>query len=163
MNYQKFTTLLKNQASSLSYGRQLEFAITISKKLCFDYQKFFEVYQWGDPDLLMDAINLCQLAAESNIDKAKVKTFITKVESITPDMDDFGTEIVSYALNASASVHETLEFLVDRDSIHIYNIGTYYTDTTDFKIQEEGTLTDRQISNHPAMIEAWNYILELTK
>ena len=78
-------------------------------------------------------------------------------------MDDFGSEIGSYALNSSAAVYETLEFITDKDKTHIYNIATYYTDTIDFKIQEERTLTEEAIENHPLMIEAWNFVIEQTK
>jgi hypothetical protein len=78
-------------------------------------------------------------------------------------MDDFGSELGSYALNASASVYETLQFITDKDCTHIYSIATYYTDTIDFKIQEEKELTQFEIENHPRMIEEWNFVLEQTK
>jgi hypothetical protein len=45
-------------------------------------------------------------------------------------MDDFGSSVLgSYALNASASVCESLEFLLDNNKDHIVNVATYYTDT----------------------------------
>lgn len=78
-------------------------------------------------------------------------------------MDDFGNELGSYALNASAAVYESLEFIIDQDKTHIYNIATYYTDTIDFKIQEDRELSDLEIENHPLMIEAWNFIIEQTR
>ena len=164
MNYRDFIRILKNQTTSQLYKEQLHFAILICKKLYFDYQKFTEKYQWGDADLLMDAINLCQQSIENYANISQIKELLPKINSITPDMDDFGSDYLgSYALNASASVYETLEFIIDQDKTHIFNIGTLYTDTIDFKIQEDKELTQLEIENHPRMIEAWNFIIEQTK
>jgi uncharacterized protein YjaG (DUF416 family) len=163
MNYREYTAILKHQTSSLVYQPQLKFAILICEKLYFDYQKFSELEKWGDPTLLMDAINVCQQVLENSVDIGRVKALIPKIDLITPDMDDFGSELGSYALNASAAVYETLEFITDRDQTHIYNIATYYTDTIDFKIQEVKQLTELEIENHPLMIEAWNFIIDQTK
>jgi uncharacterized protein YjaG (DUF416 family) len=163
MNHQEYTTLLKSNTFTLAYKPQLKFAVLICKKLYFDYQKFTEVYNWGDANLLMDAILICEQAIENAIDINQVKELLPKIESIAPDMDDFGSELGSYALNASASVYETLQFIADKDSKHIYSIATYYTDTIDFKIQEGKELTQLEIENNPLMIEAWNFVLEETK
>jgi len=164
MNYRDYITILKNQINSQPYKEQLHFALMICKKLYFEYQKFADKYQWGNADLLMDAINICQQAIENSADLTRIKELLPEIDSITPDMDDFGSDYqASYALNASASVYETLEFIKDQDKTHIYNIATYYTDTIDFKIQEAKDLTDLEIENHPLMIEGWNFIIEQTK
>lgn len=163
MNYRDYTTLLKSQTSSLAYHPQLQFAVLICKKMYFDYQKFTEAESWGDADLLMDAINVCQQALENSVDIEKIQSLLPKIDLIIPDMDDFGNELGSYALNASAAVYESLEFIIDQDKTHIYNIATYYTDTIDFKIQEDRELSDLEIENHPLMIEAWNFIIEQTR
>ncbi len=164
MNYRDYIKILKDQTNSQPYKEQLHFALMISKKLYFEYQKFVDKYRWGDADLLMDAINLCQQAIENSGDLTRIKKLLPKIDSIIPDMDDFGSDHqASYALNASISVYETLEFIKDQDKTHIYNIATYYTDTIDFKIQEDLELTELEIENHPLMIEAWNFIIEQTK
>jgi uncharacterized protein YjaG (DUF416 family) len=163
MNYQEFTSILKTQIFSQPYLAQLRFAILICKKLFFDYQKFTEIYNWGNADLLMDAIKLCENAIDNSVDVNYVKDLMPRIDVITPHMDDFGSEISSYALNASASVYETLAFIIDKDKTHIYNIATYFTDTIDFKIQEERDLTEDEIAGHPLMIEAWNFVIEQTK
>lgn len=163
MNYQEYISLLKIQTSSRPFQRQLEFAVMICKKLYFDYKDFVEVEQWGDADLLMDAINICSRVIAQSPDIAQIKELIPKIDLITPHMDDFGNNMGSYALNASAAVYETLEFIIDQDNTHIFNIGNYYTDTIDFKIQEEKDLSQQEIENHPLMIEAWNFIVNETK
>jgi uncharacterized protein YjaG (DUF416 family) len=164
MNYQEFTTILKSQTATQPYEPQLKFAVMICKKLYFEYQKFTEVFHWGDANVLKNAITVCEQAIEKPADVALIKTLLPKIDLITPDMDDFGSsELGSYALNACTSVYETLQFIIDQDKTHIYNIATYYTDTIDFKIQEGKELTRVEIENHPQMIEAWNFVIDQTK
>lgn len=163
MNYQEYVTTLKNQTVNQPYEDQLKFAVLISQKLYPDYQKFYEIYKWGDPDLLSDAIRICQNALANLSDINQVNILVPKIDLIIPSMDDFGSELSSYALNASSAVYETLQFIIDKNKKHIYNIATYYTDTVDFKIQEEKELTDYEIETHPVMLEAWNFILQQTK
>ncbi|GAO41780.1 DUF416 family protein [Flavihumibacter petaseus] len=165
MNYQEYVSALRRQAYALPYIRQLAFAVLICKKLYPEYAKFVEAYQWGDADLLMDAIIVCQSRLDSNGNEpSDIAELIPKIDAIVPDTDDFGGDYLgSYALNASVSVNETLEFILDRDSEHIINIATYYSDTVDFRIHEENELIDLQISQHPVMIEAWNFILAETR
>ena len=164
MNYQDFTKTIQNQISLLTQKRQLELALKVCKELFFEYQRFSETFNCGDPDLLLDGINLSEKALISEIDSSKIRALMLKIDTVTPDMDDFGSsELGSYALNASASVYETLEFLMDHDKIHIINIATYYTDTIDFKIQEEAELTEEEIDNHPLMTKARHFLLAETK
>lgn len=163
MNYKGYIKTLENQISFQSFENQLKFAVLISQKLYFDYQRFYEVYKWGDSGLLIDAIMVCQKAVDNQLDINHIKALIPKIDLIIPDMDEFGSVLSSYALNASAAVYETLQFIIDRDGSHIFNIATYYTDTIDFKIQEEKDLTEEEIEKNLVMIEAWNFVLEETK
>ncbi|MFL5742616.1 MAG: DUF416 family protein [Flavisolibacter sp.] len=163
MNHRDFIELLKQQTSTLDYEYSLKFSILICKKLYFDYKRFTEVENWGNADLPMDAINFCQKVLQSPIESINAKILLTEVELITPDTEDFGSELGSYALNASAAVYETLRFILDRDTTHIYNIATYFTDTIDFKIQEQKELNEIEIEKHPAIIEAWNFVIDQTK
>lgn len=87
-----------------------------------------------------------------------MKEILPKVDNITPNTEDFGN--ASYALNACSAVYETLEFLINKDQKHILNIGSYLTDTIDFKIQEDDELSEVQIDNHPMMIEARKFLIE---
>jgi uncharacterized protein YjaG (DUF416 family) len=154
MNYRDFIELLKQQTSTQKHE---------SEKLYVDYKRFSEIENWGNADLLMDAINVCQQALQNSIDNSKIKELLPQIDSITPHMDDFGSELGSYALNASAAVYETLQFILDNDNTHVYNIATYYTDSIDFKIQEEKELTEVEIEKHPLMVDAWNFVIEETK
>ena len=147
------------QSVNTSPDKQILLAIAVCKQLFFDYQKFTKENNWGNPDLLLDAINLAENFQAS--DEQKIKDLLPQIHDNCPDSEDFGN--ASYAINASSAIYETLQFLIDHNSEHIYNIGNCLTDSLDFKIQEDDELTDEQIDNHPLMIEARNYLIESTR
>jgi uncharacterized protein len=148
MTFQEFTNTFKKQVDKLSYQRQLDLSISVCKKLFFDYQKFYEENDWGNPDILLDAINL-------------IKAILLKIDEVTPDTEDFGE--ANYAVNASGAIYETIEFLVDKKTKHIYNIGTYLIDTVDAKVHGDDDLSEDEIDQHPQMVETKNYLLGETR
>ncbi|KIO75086.1 hypothetical protein TH53_22870 [Pedobacter lusitanus] len=96
---------------------------------------FSENRSWGDVGVLKDSISFCR--------------------------NEFGDFDSSYALNASAVVYELLEYLLDKDISHIYNISTYVTDTIDFKLGEaDPSLTNEELENHPDIIMNGNINLD---
>src|SRR5688572_15897497 len=106
MKYEEFVTKFKSQSTNLSREKLLSLAVSICKKLFFDYQEFSEKNNWGDPDLLLDAINLSDKFLSRKPDLTTVKPLLAKINEITPDTDDFSD--ASYALNACTAVYETL-------------------------------------------------------
>jgi uncharacterized protein YjaG (DUF416 family) len=163
MNYQDFTRIIETQISLLPQKRRLELALKICKELFFEYQKFSETYNWGDPDLLLDGILLGEKALSGELDSSKIVELISKIDSVIPDTEDFGSTLGSYALNASISVFETLEFLIDNDKDHIINIASYYINTAAFKTEEECELTMEEIDKHPLMNKATQFLITETK
>jgi uncharacterized protein len=163
MTFQDYIRILREQTNSQPYQQQLEFALIICKKLYPEYVNFVKVYNWGNADFLFEGIKLCEESTIGNNKIDHINSLLPKLISVIPHMDDYGTAIGSYALNASAAVYETLEYIIDKDRVHIYNVANYYTDTIDFKIQEDVDLTDAEIASNSTMLEAWNYILKLTK
>jgi uncharacterized protein YjaG (DUF416 family) len=157
MNYKGFNKKFQSRINRLEYKKQYELAIAICKKLFPDYKDFHIENNWGDPDILIDAIKSCELYFQSKTGIISLKEMLPKIDSIVPDTEDFGN--ASCALNAGAAVYETLEFLIDRDHKHILNVGTYLINTIDSKLQEEDDLTEQQIDSHPLMVEARDFLL----
>jgi len=130
------------------------FSIDICNRLIDDYVDFYIKYNWGNPNVLNEAIKYCEETDFTKIDKEKVKDLINKVEKIIPDTEDFENIEVSYALNSACAVLELLEFIMGQDKMHVSNISSFIIDTTDFKIQEiESGLTNEELENHPKIIE----------
>ncbi len=123
ITYGDFISIYSRQVEVLSYSRQLDLAITISQLLLPDYYRFYEIHQWGNPDLLLDAINILKTSTLTPIDTEEIRKMALEVDLITPHMDDFGDNISSYALNACIAVYEGLQFLIYKDHSHTYNIG----------------------------------------
>ena len=136
MNYKEFTNDFKKQVFALSYEKQLDFALSICKRLFFDYQNFYNQEKWGNPELLMDAIKFCEQAKKDSPTKTEIETMLSQVEAITPDTENFGDEIGSYALNACVAVLHTLQFLLIKNSLDIYYIVNALYDTIDIRVQQ---------------------------
>ena len=161
MKYQEFVETFRKDVNAMPYDRQLALAIDVCKKLYPDYASFSIKYDWGDRDVLMDAIKLVEHSAVRNIDQTEIERLLVQLDAITPDMDDFGHDwLGSYALNASVAVINALQFLLDRESRHIYDIGECLTDTIGFKIHEIDETSEEDTDNHPLMAEARNYLLQ---
>lgn len=161
MKYEEFIAKFNKQVFSLDFHRQLTLAIDVCKKLYFDYVDFSEKYQWGDKDILLDAITLVEQSTTIDIEQSLVDKTLSQLDTITPDMDDFGSdELGSYALNACVAVYNSIQFIADKHPKHIYDIGICLTDTIDFKVQEQQTLNEQEIDNNPLMIEARKYLID---
>ena len=130
------------------------FSIDICKRLIDDYVDFYNKYNWGNPDILKEAIKYCEETEFKQIDRGKIKNLIHKVEKVTPDTEDFENIEVSYALNSACAVLDLLEFIMKQEKIYVSNISSYVIDTIDFKIQEqESSLTNEELENHLKIVE----------
>jgi uncharacterized protein YjaG (DUF416 family) len=161
MKYQDFVETFRENVYAMRYERQLALAIDVCKKLYPDYASFSIKYDWGDRDVLLDAIKLVEHSTVGSIDQTEIERLLVQLDAITPDMDDFGDDwLGSYALNVSVAVINALQFLLDRDPRHIYDIGECLTDTIDFKIHEIDETSEEDTDNHSLMAEARNYLLQ---
>ena len=165
MTVSEFTPLLTRQLNGLTNEQAVGFALNICRRLLPEYIDFSHRNNWGDPEVIEEAIRFCtQNKTFQNVEIEKVKKLHKEVELVIPDMDDFGDFDSSYALNASCAVLELLEFLLDSDKVHILNISTYMTDTVDFKISEaEPNLRNDQLDHHEEINKELNYQLDLIK
>jgi uncharacterized protein len=135
-------------------------ALNVCKKLFFDYQKFYEKNDWGNPDVLLDAINIIEQAQIVRVDQVQLKSTLQRVNEVAPDSEEFGE--ADYAINASGAVYETIEFLLDRNKTHIYNVGTYLIDTIDRRVQDDEDFSEDEIDQHPLMVDAKYFLLPET-
>lgn len=159
MHYIDFSQQLKKQLSKIDTNQQAKLALVICKKLLPDYQNFFEIHNWGNPDVLSNIVSLIEQSLKNPVEYKIITEGIQLLETITPDTDDFDDTKCSYALNTCIAIQETLSFILSQDTTHIYNVCITYTDTIDFKIQEEGELSEEEINTHPLMAETRNFLL----
>lgn len=161
MTYNEFIGQFRQHIQKLTYENQFGLAISVCKRLFPDYKDFFLQNNWGDPNGLLDAISYCETFFKNGGNSDLLKEYAKKVFDNCPHSDDF--ENASYAINASGAVHGTLEFLLYKNPNYIYEIGTYFTDTIDFKIQDDNEdITEKGIDAHLLMMEARTYLLSGT-
>jgi hypothetical protein len=162
MTYHEIISEFKLHVQNLSYANRLRLIITISKNLFFDYKHFFETYEWGNPDLLLDAIAISEQALVAQADIPKAKKLAAELYAIIPDTGDFGEYLGSYALNASLVMYETLQFIMDSNIAHIVDAGGLYLDTISFKIHEENNAPNIDATDHPLMAQARDFLIQFT-
>ena len=119
----------------------------------------------GNPIILQQSIIFCaDNKSLKNINTIKIAELKDGVEASIPDTDDFSGMECSCALNASASIAELLDYLVDGDLNHILDISTFMTDTVYFKVSEkENNFTLQKWEKHPMNLEERSHQIELTK
>lgn len=133
---------LKRNVNTISISRNLEFAIEICKRLLPEYIDFEKKHNWGNPNLIIKGIEICEESTPIPTDRKKIKDLIQKLNSVVPDTEEFGDLSSSLALNSACAIIETLTYLIDFDSKHIFNVGNYMYDTIDFKTTEKPNLKD---------------------
>jgi len=91
---------------------RVAFAVTIAEKLYPNYVAFSKNKNWGDPNVLRGALDEIWKSIEEGqlMKNDSVVQLRKKIEDVTPDMDEFGSEIQgSLALDAAAAVYSALE------------------------------------------------------
>lgn len=162
MTDSEFTALFKNKIDKSRSDVLVDFGLDICERLLPDYVSFSENRSWGNVGVLKDSINFCRKSKGITQSTSAIQNYIDKLNPNIPDLDEFGDFDGSYALNASAVVYELLEYLLDKDTSHIYNISTYMTDTIDFKLGEaDSNLSNEELENHADIIDERKYQLGL--
>ena len=163
--WENYRANLEKNISQLSHSSKLEFVIDICQRLLPDYKSFVIKHNWGDYQLLSDSLDYCvRYSNLEKIDKENTNKLIKRIDLLMPDTEDFGDIEASFALNASAAVLETLEFITDKSDQHILNIASYMYDTIDFQVQNKyKDLTTEEIDNHSMLIDEMNLQIKKTK
>ncbi|WP_158973538.1 DUF416 family protein [Cellulophaga sp. L1A9] len=149
MNWTEYREQLIKNIVVLSSEHRLDFAIKICEKLLPDYKTFYNECKWGDLDLLTDGLILCKQNANGlDSDVKTVERLISRIEEITPDMEDFEEVSGSLALNSANAMSETLNFILDNKTERITDIGSFSYDSAFFKAGEFNTkLSDAEVEN----------------
>jgi uncharacterized protein YjaG (DUF416 family) len=137
----------------------LRFGLEVCKRLYPDYAAFSRKHSWGDADLLLDAICVCERSLDSAPDQKLVLDLRRRIDAVIPDTEDFGETDGSYALNASAVVAYVLQYVLDKDAESIRHIATLYYDNIDIKLQESGISGHDALASHSRMEESRRFLL----
>ncbi|MEP3210846.1 MAG: DUF416 family protein [Maribacter sp.] len=142
----KYHIQLRNNLQKISFKRKLNFAIQICERIYPEYLKFYELNDFGNPELLEKGIDVCRKYEKSKFSEKEINDLILKIKSVTPDTEDYGELIGFLALNAAASVSEMLKFVLNSNDKHIFDIANFMFDSVDFQVSDRyPNLNDKEI------------------
>lgn len=112
---------IKKSIRTLPTYHQLAFGVMLTERFLPNYFAFHLIEHWGNPMVLLNGIDLLKdIVAQKSHDAEDLQMIDDLIESVTPDMDDFGGNyIASLALDVSSMLHECFVFVKTLDSRHI--------------------------------------------
>jgi uncharacterized protein YjaG (DUF416 family) len=126
-----FREEIKAKLSRLTYEAKALFAVITSEMLHPNYAAFKERNNWGDDNVLQDAISQIYyyIINSSLVSIAELEDIETRIEFITPDTEDFTDVVTSFALDACTALMATIRFIVDKDVNRVLEVSDYAIDT----------------------------------
>jgi uncharacterized protein YjaG (DUF416 family) len=156
MNYDEYKKRITQEADKLNQNEKVVLCLFCCVRLFPLYKKFSEFEDWGSPSILLDTQNAAKRWLRS--EKVEVCTLKKCLSEVVPDMDDFGSMLSSFALNAGLAHLHLLEQM-DTNNIEpaFYALLSCY-DTIDFYVQElldpdcKGRVSEVEIERHSIMV-----------
>ncbi len=131
-----------NLLENFDYRKQLAFAYFTCERLYPNYVHFSRNFEFGDEIILRAAIDLIYgaLLTTTSPSQDDIKSYSSKVESNTPNTEDFDTIFVSSALDSCTAILETLDFILDNKVSRLYDISSFAIDTVDMYVSVRDNL-----------------------
>jgi uncharacterized protein YjaG (DUF416 family) len=124
------------QIPLLTTSAKIAFAYAICERLTPHYQAFFEAERWGDPLRIQSALVLLRQAVSAPPAVADLQQNYRQIEEITPDSDDFGSSLGSFALDTCCAILSTLDFVLKGTDQYVLDVATFARNTVDLYVQE---------------------------
>lgn len=144
-----FLNDIRNSVIKLSKKKKILFCVLTCEKLLSNYMSFEEENDWGDHQVLQEAIDMIYqyLINDKLFSNEEISELLERVDAITPHTEDFPGILTSFALDACTSVESTLQFILDDKAEHVMEVVSYAYDTVDMFIQEKENMdsNDREI------------------
>ena len=129
------------------------FAASCCERMLPNYEAFSKEVSWGDARVLRNALDFVwrSLLVDSS-DQEAVQMHIGSCECVIPDTEDFLSPLTSSALDAAASVEETLQCMLETDVNRAIDVSRLAADSVHMYIQHRDQL-DPSRSDFDTMIE----------
>ncbi|MCL1077806.1 DUF416 family protein [Parashewanella spongiae] len=136
------------------------FAIALCQRMYPNYHLFSTVTEFGNPVVLDTTLNLLWQKQYDKKLKLNTDLYLDKIDSITPEPEDFDMYGVYPALDAAVALTQLLSALQSKVEEDITNVSklssstvaNYIEATCDMEFKNETQLDD-YIFEHPAMVE----------
>jgi len=164
MKFNKYKYFVETNVAGLTHQERVALCLICCTRLAPLYLRFSQTENWGNTSLLTLSRELAvNWIYNININPTPL---LSKVNTIIPESEEFGSVLGSYAFNASASHAYLLELvLCNKPDYLLYVLQNCY-DTIDLYVQELldpdciGDLSEDKIENHIEMINEVNWQLE---
>lgn len=153
--------MLKKKQPQLGYAKSLAFAASCCERSLPNYEAFSTEQRWGDARILREALDLVwrlitkSTPAELN---SHSSSLLKALDAVTPDTENFKSNLTSAALDAATSLAEALDYVREGTVDHIVTISSLARDTIYLFVQyqEKADHSDKgfeeRITNHPLMV-----------
>ncbi|MFN8352812.1 MAG: DUF416 family protein [Spirosomataceae bacterium] len=120
---------------------------TTCEKVIPIYSLFSESESWGNIELLQEALFLqYQYLQNLTITDSEIDKIILEIENNSPDLDEFNSELASYALDACIVFMESLTFLRTKDINSAISVASSSRDLVDMFVQEKNDFAPNDVN-----------------
>ena len=142
------------------WSQKAVFVAILAENMLLCYEFFYHSENWGNPDVLKEAVDLLRRGVFSVSGDLKQDAMLSrkKLYDVAPDLDDFEGGSASYGLDSCVVIDEALSFIDEQSGINIERIVNAVFDTLDMYIQEKENLNNQdpdlknKIDNDPFMV-----------
>lgn len=121
---------------SLSDRQKAAFAGLVCERLLPQYAAFCQATGWGSPAVYERGVELLYNSSLGEFHAAEATALLEKLELVTPGLRDFSSPLTAYAVDAGIALHEALQFLSDKQEVHVSNCATATLDSVETFVQE---------------------------
>jgi uncharacterized protein YjaG (DUF416 family) len=120
---------------------------TTCEKVIPIYSLFSESESWGNIELFQEALFLqYQYLQNLSITNSEIDKIIFEIENNSPDLDEFDSELASYALDACIVFIESLTFLKTKDINSAISVASSSRDLVDMFVQEKNDFAPNDVN-----------------
>ena len=156
-------TSLERELSSLTKQHRVAFAAACAQRNLPNYRVFSEEVSWGNCDPLVEALDYLwdRLEEDGVFSQEKLEDYIRQDDEVTPDLDNFGTDKATYAVDACRTVDHALRSALEDKPLDAAYAGQASFETVDCYIQVTEKMPDdvhlrpelkKKIAEHPLMV-----------
>lgn len=148
---------LASQLETLSRFQRLAFLLSCCERLYPNYVAFSKNHAWGEPGVLRNVLDFAWSALEGEDVSERIDDLIIQCDAVIPDTEDFDSEYVSPALDASVSALLLLKLLKEDSAVKAAEAASLACDTVDMYVQEYENMDsddpafENLILKHPLM------------
>ena len=128
-----------------------------------NYVLFSNDENWGDVHFLDTVLSKAEsIVLGSKIEKKELKRFLKQLDKNSPDLEEFGSFLASFAFDSCCAFDGLLNFMIDGDVENLLLTSVSAINTVDMFVQEKGdlepndSLLESKIANDDFMIAEEN-------